>query len=161
MIGSFSLDKKESGRPLKLYEASLFQFINPKAWSIAIAVASGFFPTEENIFIGISFVTITAAIICFPSISLWASYLKISLSLHVPGSLSSALTTKYFGVSVFSGINDHFNPVGNPAPPLPLRPDNLISSIIQSDPLSIIFFVSLQHPLLLASFNLKSYIHLN
>ena len=47
MIGSFSLDKKESGRPLRLYEASLFQFINPKAWSIAIAVASGFFPTEE------------------------------------------------------------------------------------------------------------------
>tara|TARA_B100001029_G_scaffold167667_1_gene161047 strand:- start:326 stop:655 length:330 start_codon:yes stop_codon:yes gene_type:complete len=74
MIGSFSLDKKESGRPLKLYEASLFQFINPKAWSIAIAVASGFFPTEENIFIGVAFVTITAAVICFPSISLWALF---------------------------------------------------------------------------------------
>ena len=74
MIGSFSLDKKDSGRPLKFYEASLFQFINPKAWSIAIAVASGFFPTEENIFIGIAFVTITAAIICFPSISLWALF---------------------------------------------------------------------------------------
>ena len=74
MIGSFSLIKKESGRPLMLYEASLFQFINPKAWSIAIAVASGFFPTEENIFIGIAFVTITAAIICFPSICLWALF---------------------------------------------------------------------------------------
>ena len=74
MIGSFNLIKKESGRPLMLYEASLFQFINPKAWSIAIAVASGFFPTEENIFIGISFVTITAAIICFPSICLWALF---------------------------------------------------------------------------------------
>ncbi len=74
MIGSFSLHKKESGRPLKLYEASLFQFINPKAWSIAIAVASGFFPTEENIFIGVGFVTITAAFICFPSISLWALF---------------------------------------------------------------------------------------
>ncbi len=74
MIGSFSLDKKESGRPLRLYEASLFQFINPKVWSIAIAVASGFFPTEENIFIGVGFVTFTAAIICFPSISLWALF---------------------------------------------------------------------------------------
>ena len=49
MIGSFSLLKKETGRPLKFYEASLFQFINPKAWSIAIAVASGFFPSEENL----------------------------------------------------------------------------------------------------------------
>merc|ERR1711991_328320 len=74
MIGSFSSVQKESGRPLRLYEASLFQFINPKAWSIAIAVASGFFPTEENIFIGVAFVSITAAVICFPSISLWALF---------------------------------------------------------------------------------------
>ena len=74
MIGSFSLVKKESGRPLKFYEASLFQFINPKAWSIAITVASGFFPTEENIFIGVVFVTITAAARCFPSIGCWALF---------------------------------------------------------------------------------------
>ena len=74
MIGSFSLIQKETGRPLKLYEASLFQFINPKAWSIAITVASGFFPSEENIFIGVIFVTITAAVICFPTISLWALF---------------------------------------------------------------------------------------
>jgi len=74
MIGSFSMIKKKTGRPLKFYEASAFQFINPKAWSIAITVASGFFPTEENIFIGVAFVTITAAIICFPTISLWALF---------------------------------------------------------------------------------------
>ena len=74
MIGSFSMVQKESGRPLRFYEASLFQFINPKAWSIAVTVASGFFPTEENIFIGVAFVTITAAVICFPTISLWALF---------------------------------------------------------------------------------------
>ena len=74
MIGSFSLIKKESGRPLRFYEASLFQFINPKAWSIAVTVASGFFPTEENIFIGVAFVTTTAAAICFPTICLWALF---------------------------------------------------------------------------------------
>ena len=74
MIGSFDMVKKEIGRPLKFYEASLFQFINPKAWSIAITVASGFFPTEENILIGILFVTITAAVICFPSICVWALF---------------------------------------------------------------------------------------
>ena len=74
MLGSFSHIQKETGRPLRFYEASLFQFINPKAWSIAITVASGFFPTEENIFKGIIFVTITAAIICFPTISLWALF---------------------------------------------------------------------------------------
>ena len=74
MIGSFSMVQKETGRPLRFYEASLFQFINPKAWSIAITVASGFFPTEENIIIGVLFVTITAAVICFPTISMWALF---------------------------------------------------------------------------------------
>ena len=74
MLGSFSVVKKETGKPLKFYEASLFQFINPKAWSIAVTVASGFFPSKENIFIGVAFVTITAAVICFPTISLWALF---------------------------------------------------------------------------------------
>ena len=74
MIGSFSLMQKETGRPLRFYEASLFQFINPKAWSIAVTVASGFFPSEENIFIGVAFVTITAAVINLPTCSLWALF---------------------------------------------------------------------------------------
>ena len=74
MIGSFSMIQKETGRPLRFYEASAFQFINPKAWSIAVTVASGLFPTEENIFIGVIFVTITAAIINFPVCSLWALF---------------------------------------------------------------------------------------
>ena len=75
MIGSFNINDKSSGRPLKFYEASLFQFINPKAWSIAIAVASGFFfPTKENLLTGVIFVSFTAAIICFPTISLWALF---------------------------------------------------------------------------------------
>ena len=74
ILGSFSLVKKETGRPLRLYEAAAFQFINPKAWTIAITVVSGFFPVEENFFIATAFVTLTAAVICFPSICLWALF---------------------------------------------------------------------------------------
>ena len=51
IFGSLNFKKKNSGRPLKLYEAALFQFINPKAWTIAITVVSGFFPTEENFYV--------------------------------------------------------------------------------------------------------------
>ena len=41
----------------------------------------------------------------------------MSRSLHVPGSLSSALMTKYAGLpSDTFGMNDHFMPVGKPAP---------------------------------------------
>ena len=75
IIGSFSLVEKDTGgRPLKFYEASLFQFINPKAWAVAITVASGFFPTEENFLIATMFLVITAAIVCFPSICIWAIF---------------------------------------------------------------------------------------
>ncbi len=74
IIGSFSDIKKESGRPLKFYEAAAFQFINPKAWTIAITVVSAFFPAEENFILATIFLTLTAAIVCFPSICLWALF---------------------------------------------------------------------------------------
>ena len=74
MLGSISVTKKETGRPLKLYEASLFQFINPKAWTVAIAAVSGFFPTDENFFVATMFLAVTAPFVCIPSISLWALF---------------------------------------------------------------------------------------
>ena len=74
IIGSFAEHKKDGSRPLKLYEAALFQFVNPKAWTVAIMVASGFFPKEEILIIAILFSTLTAAIVCFPSICLWALF---------------------------------------------------------------------------------------
>ena len=74
IIGSFSNTNKESGRPLKFYEAALFQFINPKAWVVALTAATAFFPTNENFFIATGFVAITAPFVCFPSICLWAIF---------------------------------------------------------------------------------------
>ena len=74
MLGSISVTKKETGRPLKFYEASLFQFINPKAWTVAIAAVSGFFPSDENFFVATMFLAVTAPFVCIPSISIWALF---------------------------------------------------------------------------------------
>ena len=74
IIGSFSKIKEDGSRPLKFYEAALFQIINPKAWTISTMVASGFLPNDENLFISILFISITALIICPISISVWAFF---------------------------------------------------------------------------------------
>jgi len=74
IFGSLSDSKGESGRPLKFYEAALFQFINPKAWVVALTAATAFFPNEENFYIATAFVACTAPIVCFPSICIWALF---------------------------------------------------------------------------------------
>ena len=74
IVGSFSKIKEDSSRPLKFYEASLFQLVNPKAWTISTMVASGFLPKDEKLIISILFISITALIICPLSISVWAAF---------------------------------------------------------------------------------------
>jgi len=43
-------------------------------------------------------------------------------------------------------MNEYFSPLGNPAPPLPLKPLFLISSIIQSYPIERMSLVLCQSP---------------
>ena len=74
IIGSFSKVKNDESRPLNFYEASLFQLVNPKAWTISTMVASGFLPKDEKLIISILFISITALIICPLSISVWAAF---------------------------------------------------------------------------------------
>jgi threonine/homoserine/homoserine lactone efflux protein len=76
MFGSLSIkeNKKKTGRPLKFYEASLFQILNPKAWVVAITAVSVFFPKDEHFITGIFYLAAIAPIICLPSISVWALF---------------------------------------------------------------------------------------
>ena len=74
IIGSFSKIKEDDSRPLKFYEAGLFQIVNPKAWTISSMVASGFLPENGNLFFSILFIAMIALIICPLSISPWAAF---------------------------------------------------------------------------------------
>ena len=74
IVGSFSKLKGDDSRPLKFYEAALFQIVNPKAWTISSMVASGFLPKDDNLIISILYIAITALIICPLSISPWAAF---------------------------------------------------------------------------------------
>ena len=74
IIGSFSKIKDDGSRPLKFYEAALFQIVNPKAWTISSMAASGFLPKDGNLVFSIIFISFVALIICPISISPWAAF---------------------------------------------------------------------------------------
>jgi threonine/homoserine/homoserine lactone efflux protein len=74
IIGSFSKIKDDDSRPLKFYEAALFQIVNPKAWTISSMAASCFLPKDGNLIISILFISCIALIICPISISPWAAF---------------------------------------------------------------------------------------
>tara|TARA_B100000475_G_scaffold37318_1_gene24228 strand:+ start:406 stop:966 length:561 start_codon:yes stop_codon:yes gene_type:complete len=73
IFGSLNIAKTEDrSRPLKYYEAILFQFVNPKAWVICSTAVTLYYPKNENIIIGTLFMVIMSTIVNIPSISIWA-----------------------------------------------------------------------------------------
>ena len=74
IIGSFSKIKEDNSRPLKFYEAALFQIVNPKAWTISSMAASGFLPKDGDLIKSILFISSIALLICPISISPWAAF---------------------------------------------------------------------------------------
>ena len=67
IIGSFSKIKEDGSKPLKFYEAALFQIVNPKAWTISSMAASGFLPKDGSLILSI-------LLICPISITPWAAF---------------------------------------------------------------------------------------
>ena len=67
-----------------------------------------------------------------PSTSVCGLAIISGMSLQVPGSDSSALTTRYLGLGLSCGMKPHFMPVGKPAPPRPRRPESLTAVITSS-----------------------------
>ena len=74
MIGSIKNHEVNAGKPLKFIEASLFQWVNPKAWTIAITVSTAFYPSEENYIVAFLFLAFFASLVNLPCISLWALF---------------------------------------------------------------------------------------
>tara|TARA_B100001094_G_C17807484_1_gene612188 strand:- start:316 stop:666 length:351 start_codon:yes stop_codon:yes gene_type:complete len=74
IIGSFKKISEVDTKPIRFFEAAMFQIINPKAWTISSMVASGFLSENGNMNFTILVIAITALIICPLSISPWALF---------------------------------------------------------------------------------------
>ena len=63
----------DRSRPMQLHEAVMFQFVNPKVWTVALAAASiaARFPYPPAV--SMTVVALTTAIVNSPCIALWAA----------------------------------------------------------------------------------------
>lgn len=75
-----------AGRPMRLYEAALFQFVNPKAWAMAVAACAiaEKFPLPLGARLGLMLAL--SAAINLPCVSVWALFGRsLRRHLEVPG----------------------------------------------------------------------------
>jgi threonine/homoserine/homoserine lactone efflux protein len=61
--------KEASGRPMTFLQAAAFQWVNPKAWAMALTAISVYSPDQS--LRAIAIVAIVFAIVNFPSVTLW------------------------------------------------------------------------------------------
>lgn len=61
------------GRPFTFTEAVAFQYVNPKAWVMAITATGSFLPPDQSVLLGTAVITGTFMLIGFPSITTWAA----------------------------------------------------------------------------------------
>lgn len=65
-----SASKADTSRPFSFVQASLFQWVNPKAWTMALTSLSVYSPNQDMQ--SILIVSLVFAVVNLPSVSLWA-----------------------------------------------------------------------------------------
>lgn len=68
------LRTETQSRPLTFFQAALFQFVNPKAWMMAISALASFTLSGDAFIASVILIILAMAIVNLPSIALWASF---------------------------------------------------------------------------------------
>jgi threonine/homoserine/homoserine lactone efflux protein len=63
-----------AGKPVTFWEAAGFQFLNPKAWIIALTAATLFAPAGLGQLLAIAYVATIVTLVNLPCISVWALF---------------------------------------------------------------------------------------
>lgn len=69
---AFTQQEQRGAKPLSFFGAAAFQFVNPKAWIMAVTGASAFLPIVRPAWLAIALFCVVFCAVNLPCISLWA-----------------------------------------------------------------------------------------
>jgi len=75
LTGAYAPDEMAAPRKaITFFEAALFQWVNPKAWLIAITVAAMFMPKQADPYLASAVIFVVLAVVNLPCIAAWALF---------------------------------------------------------------------------------------
>ncbi|TIV68761.1 MAG: LysE family translocator [Mesorhizobium sp.] len=94
MSRSISDRKGAEARPMRFIDAAAFQWVNPKAWVMAIT-AMAVYTNPDHPFVSVALVSIAFTIVNLPSVSVWAGF-----GTALRGFLSDPVRLKWFNIAM-------------------------------------------------------------
>jgi threonine/homoserine/homoserine lactone efflux protein len=85
----------DRNKPFTFLQAVLFQWVNPKAWIIAVGAIAAFTSVDNNVFFEVLLIAFVFFIVCFPCVSLWAF-----LGTNIKRLLTTDYYRKVFNISM-------------------------------------------------------------
>ena len=84
----------EAARPMRFSEAAAFQWVNPKAWVMAVTAMAVYTSTEQP-FLSVVLVAAAFGFVNLPSVSTWAAF-----GTAMRGFLSDPVRLKWFNIAM-------------------------------------------------------------
>jgi threonine/homoserine/homoserine lactone efflux protein len=91
---SLAKDGEASTRPMTLLEAAAFQWVNPKAWVMAVT-AMAVYTNPERPFLSVLIVVVAFTLVNLPSVSCWAGF-----GMALRGFLADPVRLKWFNIAM-------------------------------------------------------------
>jgi len=86
--------KQSDTRPMTFLEAAAFQWVNPKAWVMAVT-AMAIYTTPQAQFLSVTLVAVAFAIVNVPCVSIWAGF-----GVALRGFLADPVRLKWFNIAM-------------------------------------------------------------
>ena len=91
---SLGKDGQTGAHPMTLMQAAAFQWVNPKAWVMAVT-AMAVYTTPERPFLSVMIVVVAFTLVNLPSVSSWAGF-----GMALRGFLADPVRLKWFNIAM-------------------------------------------------------------